>query len=421
MKQASHSRFRGIATARADGNDVTATLTELNRTFAAFREQNDRRLADLERGREDVVTNEHVDRINASLGELTTAVEAQQQTIDALRIGSGSGDAPSAEVAEHQQAFNSWFRHGGDEQALRDMQVRAGLTTESAPDGGFLVPTEMQGTIDRVLGTVSAMRQLARVITINSNEYKLLVNQGGAGSGWVGESDSRAKTATPTLSEIEIVCGEIYANPAATQRSLDDASVDLAAWLADEVSITFAEQEGAAFISGNGIKKPRGILSYTTVANASYAWGKIGFLVTGAAADFASSNPVDALMQLYGGLKEGYRNGASFLTADATLTKMRTFKDGQGNYIWTPPTVGGPQTILGKPIVTDDNMPLVGSNTFPVAFGNFQRAYTIVDRLGTRVLRDPYTDKPNVLFYTTRRVGGAVHNFEAIKLLKCST
>lgn len=418
MKKLNPARVRGIARARADVSSPAALIAELNQTFAAFREQNDARLDALERGREDVVTNEHVDRINTTLGELSTAVEAQQETIDSLRIGGGSGDGPTPEAREHAQAFNTWFRRGAGEQALHDLEIRAGLTTQSEPDGGYLVPEEMQSTIDRVLGTVSAVRGLARVIQVSAQEYAILVNQGGTASGWVGEEESRPETDTPTLSKIIINSGEIYANPAATQRTLDDASFDVAGWLAEEVSIEFAEEEGAAFISGNGIEKPKGFLSYTPIANASYAWGKLGFVVTGGASGFASSNPADALMDLFYSLKQGYRNGAAFLTSDATLGTVRKFKDGQGNYLWSPPTADMPGLILGKPVVTDDNMPALGSNTFPVAFANWRRFYTIADRIGIRVLRDPFTNKPNVHFYTTKRVGGGVVNFEAIKLLK---
>jgi len=197
--------------------------------------------------------------------------------------------------------------------------------------------------------------------------------------------------------------------------------VDIAQWLADEVSITFAEQEGAAFISGNGIKKPKGVLAYPTVANASYAWGKLGFVVTGGAAAFASSNPADAIINLHYALKAGYRNNASWLISDAVMGTVRQMKDGQNNYLWAPPTVDAPATILGKPVVTDDNMPALAANAFPIAFGDFQRGYLISDRMGVQVLRDPYTNKPYVQFYTTKRVGGGVVNFEAIKLLKCST
>lgn len=422
------TRARGIMAVLADTSNVAASIAELNRTFAAFRDANDERLQQLEKGREDVVTAEQVDRINASVTELTNTVNSQRETIEALRLGGGGGDAPSAAVREHSAAFNSWFRRGNEpdaENGMRGLEVRAGLTTQNDPDGGYLVPEEMDRTITRVLGTQSAMRQLARTITISAQDYSVLVNQAGTTSGWVGEEASRPETDTPTLSKILINSGEIYANPATTQRALDDAFLDVAAWLAEEVSIEFAEQEGEAFISGNGTNKPKGFLSETPIANASYAWGKLGFTVTGAAADFitptSSASPADCLVDLFYSLKAAYRNGASFLTSDAVLGTIRKFKDGQGNYLWAPPTADMPGTILGKPVATDDNVPGLAANAFPVAFGNFSRGYLIVDRQGARVLRDPYTNKPNVNFYTTKRVGGAVVNFEAIKLLKCST
>lgn len=306
---------------------------------------------------------------------------------------------------------------------MRQLEVNARLTTQSDPDGGYLVPTQMEDGVDRVLGTVSAIRGAARVITLGTSEYKRLVSMGGATSGWVGEEDERPETDTPVLREIAINTGEIYANPHATQTMLDDARFDVAAWLAEEVSIEFAEQEGAAFVSGNGKNKPRGFLSYDTVANDAYgtgkasAWGKIGFVKSGKAGEFAEQ--ADSLIDLYYALKSGYRAGASFVTSDALMGTVRKMKDGQGNYLWAPPTgIDMPSTILGKPVITDDNMPKLAANSFSFAFGNFNRGYTIVDRMGVRVLRDPYTKKPFVGFYTTKRVGGGVTNFEAIKLLK---
>lgn len=413
-------RARGIMAVRADTSDIAATIAELNRTFAAFREVNDRRLTELESGRGDVVTNEHVDRINASLGELTETVNAQREQLDAIRLnGTGGQPGQTAEARAYSQAFNQWFRSGDNqvEATLRGLGVNAALTTQSDPDGGFVVPEEMDGTIGRVLAAQSAMRGLARVVTTTGSGYKTLMSQGGATSGWVGEEAARGSTSTPQLSEITVPYGEIYANAYATQRLLDDASIDIAAWLADEVAITFAEQEGTAFITGNGVNRPMGFLSYTQVANASYAWGKIGFVTTGTSGAFATAG-ADNFMSLYGALKPGYRNGATFLMSDATLTVARAFKDTTNNYIWAPPTVNGPDTILGKPVVTDDNMPAVAANSYSVAFGDFRRGYLINDRMGAQVLRDPYTNKPYVNFYTTKRVGGGVVNFEAIKTLK---
>lgn len=422
MTIALNHRARGIMAVRADVANLPAVLAEMQQTFETFRAERDKELADIRKGMGDYVQSEKVDRINAEIADLTKVIDGMKATMTAIQVGGATRDAGDPDIAAHAQAFNRWFRRGDEPEAgMRGLEVKAKLTTQSDPDGGYLVPEEMEQGIDRVLGTMSAVRSISRVITVSTDEYKKLVSMGGAGSGWVGEEESRPETGTPTLREIVITAGEIYANPAATQRSLDDSAIDIASWLADEVSITFAEEEGAAFVSGNGVKKPRGILAYPTVANASYAWGSLGFIVTGAAAAFSSTNPADALSDLYYGLKEGYRNGASFLTSDAVLGTIRKFKDGQGNYLWSPPTADMAGTILGKPVVTDDNMPALGANAFPVAFGNFQRGYLITDRQGIRILRDPYTNKPNVMFYTTKRVGGGVVNFEAIKLLKCST
>ncbi len=303
---------------------------------------------------------------------------------------------------------------------MADLEVKAALTTQSDPDGGYFVPTEMESTIDRVLGTVSAMRGMARKINISTDEYKKLVNMGGTTSGWVGEEDERANTDGPTIREILINVHEIYAQPLSTQKALDDWAINTESRLADEVATEFAEQEGAAFITGNGVKKPRGILSYNTVANASYAWGSLGYVVTGHASSFASSAPADALIDLFYSLKQGYRSNASFLTSDAVMGTIRKMKNTEGDYLWAAPTADMPATILGKPVYTDDNMNALGLSAFPVAFGDWSRGYLIADRVGIRVLRDPYTQKPYIKFYTTKRVGGGVVNFEAIKLLKCS-
>jgi HK97 family phage major capsid protein len=409
------------ATVRAEANtDPKALIAQIQTAFTEFKATNE---AALQAKADDTVVTTKLDAINADLTKLTASIEKAQAEVAAAKLGGGgAGKSLTAEAAAHATAFNSWFRKGTEPASgMRGLEVSAKLTTQSDPDGGFLVPEEMDGEIDRVLGTVSAIRAISRQVTVSSQSWKKLVNMGAAGVGWVGEDESRSETDTPTLREIELTAMELYAEPAATQISLDDARFDIESWLAEEVSIAFAEAEGAAFVSGSGVKRPRGFLSYPTIANASYAWGSMGFVITGAAAAFAASNPADAIIDLYYALKSGFRNGASFVTSDAVMATIRKFKDGQGNYLWAPPTGPDmPATILGKPVVSDDNMPALGAGNFPVAFGNFQRGYTILDRFGTRVLRDPYTSKGNVKFYTTKRVGGGVTNFEAIKLLKCS-
>lgn len=408
------------ATPRADGADPKALVAQIQAAFAEFKETNE---AALKAKADDTVVTAKLGAINDSITELTASLEKAQQDVAAAKIGGAGGDQLSPEAQEHAGVFNTWFRKGDRavDADLRELEVKAKLTTQSDPDGGYLVPEQMEGSIDRVLGTVSAVRGMSRVISISGQTYKKLVNMGGASSGWVGEQQSRDETSTPQLREIAISAHELYAQPGATQTALDDSVFNIEQWLAEEVSIEFAEQEGAAFVNGNGVNKPRGFLAYDAVANNAHKWGKLGFVATGAAASFHAEDPADALIALYYALKSGYRNGASFIMSDAVMETVRKMKDGDGNYLWAPPTEAADvPTILQKPVITDDNMPGLGANAFPVAFGNFQRGYLIVDRQGVRVLRDPFTSKPNVLFYTTKRVGGGVVNFEAIKLLKCA-
>lgn len=418
------TRARGIVTARADVSlsTIVAQVDGINTAFAAFKEAQE---AEIKALRKDVVQTEKVDRINADITTLTTGLDEMKASLDALRVGGGGDGQRNPDAVAHANAFNQFFRTGVDA-GLRDLEVKAGLTTQSDPDGGYLVPDNVDTQISRVLGTVSAIRSLARVVPLSTGgTYKKLVNLGGAASGWVGEEAARPATANPTLSELSIATGEIYANAYATQRMLDDGRLDVAQWLADEYAVEFAEEEGAAFVSGDGINKPRGILGYEPIANASYAWGKIGFIVSGHASSFiaptSSASPADCLILLHGALKSGYRNNAVWLMSDATEHTVRQFKNNDGSYIWAPPTVERAATILGKPVVNDDNMPGVAANQFSIAFGDFNRGYTITDVGNTSILRDPYTNKPHVNFYATKRVGGGVTNFEAIKLLKIST
>ncbi len=418
MSYAKETRARGLVGVRADATDPKALLAQINGAFEEFKTSHNAALK-----QQDVVQTEKVDRINATITDLGKELDKVNSNIAALKIGGGAGDGKDPAIGEHALAFNRFFRNGA-EAGLKDLEIKAKLSTSSDPDGGYLVPEEMEQSIDRVLGTVSTIRSLASVMTISAGDtYKLLVNQGGAGSGWVGESEARPETNSPTLKEIAINLGELYANPAATQKMLDDGRIDIAAWLADEVSTVFAEQEGAAFATGDGVNKPRGILSYTNVANASYAWGSVGFIGTGASGAFptatTSVSPADPLIDLYYSLKAGYRNGASWLMSDATMGAVRKLKDVDGKFVWSPPTaVGEVATVLMKPVYTDDNMTAMGANSYSIAFADFKRAYQIVDKFGIRVLRDPFTSKPNVLFYTTKRVGGGIRNFEAIKLMK---
>lgn len=401
--------------------ELKETIQALGKAFDAFKAENDARLKEIEKkGAADPLLTEKVDKINADIAQIS----ALKKQLDTLETAVAQGQFPGGGKneldrvkAQHKDAFAKFFRKGA-EGGLRDLEVQAGLSTLSDPDGGFLVPEDYEQAIDRVALSVSAMRRLATVRTIGTDTYKKLVNQGGASSGWVGEKGARAETNTPTLTEIAINTKEIYAMPAATQTLLDDSRVDIAGWLADEVSIEFSEQESEAFINGNGVEQPKGIAAYAMAANSSYVWGKVGYITSGNA---SLVNDLDKLIDLQHALKPVYRNGAAWLMNDATLATIRKMKDGDGNYIWVPGLKdGAPDTLLGKPVEIDDNVDDIGTGKYPIFFANFKRAYLIIDRQGVRVLRDPYTTKPYVLFYTTKRVGGGIVMYEAIKALKVS-
>jgi HK97 family phage major capsid protein len=419
------NRRRGLVAVRAEAPaDVKALIDAVNRGFEEFKTTNDARLKALEtRGAADPVLTEKLERINGDVGGFQAMIDEINRKIAAANLGGGAGDTRTPEQRAYATAFDRFFRKGDGAEALKDLSVKAAMQTQSDPDGGYMVTPEMEKAIDRILQAVSAMRSIAQVRPISTGEYKKLVSQGGATAGWVGERQARPETNSPTLAELTFQAMELYAEPSATQTLLDDAYVDLGQWLGDEVSITFDEQEGAAFITGNGVAKPRGILSYATVDDVTaYTWGKIGYYKTGAAATFAADpNGLDALVNISQGLKRGYRNNAAWLMNRFTAGTVRKLKDSQGHYQWQPSTqIGQPGTLLGYPLVDDDNMPDVGAGAYPVAFGDWKRAYIIVDRMGVRVLRDPYTNKPHVMFYTTKRVGGGVQNFEAFKLLLVS-
>lgn len=401
--------------------DINQVIEDLGRSFEAFKAENDKRLKEIEtKGGADPLLTEKVEKINAEISQIA-ALKKQIEHVETVagRGGFGGGHSGLDQAkAEYKAGFEKWFRKG-IEGNLAQLAVQASASTLDDTAGGFLVPEEMAATIDRISGVTSAMRRLASVMSIGTDTYKKLVNQGGANSGWVGEKSARVETATPILAEIAINTKEIYAMPAATQTLLDDSSVDIAAWLGNEVAIEFAEEEGQAFIKGNGVDKPKGLEAYSTVANASYAWGKIGYIASGAASTFTNA---DKLFDLQHALKPIYRNGAAFLMNDNTLLNIRKFKDGEGNYLWRPGLLeGAPDTLLGKPVEIDDNVADIGQNAYPIYFANFKRAYLIIDRLGIRVLRDPYSSKPYILFYTTKRVGGGIVMYEAIKTLKVAT
>ena len=308
--------------------------------------------------------------------------------------------------------------------------VRAGTTVEmkaftgvTGDAGGFAVPREIDAAIDAVLKAASPIRSIANVVKVGTAGYRKLVTTGGTPSGWASETGPRPETATPVFTEIAPPMGELYANPSASQAMLDDAAFDVEQGLAGEIAAEFAKAEGAAFVGGTGVNRPKGFLTYPVAptGDAARAFGTLQYLASGAAADFGS-NPQERLIDLVQSLRAPYRQGACFVMNAATLARIRKFKTSDGAFVWSPSLAAGqPATLLGYPVVEAEDMPDVAANTLPIAFGNFRAGYLVAERTETAILRDPYSNKPFVGFYATKRVGGAVVNSEAIKLMKVAT
>ena len=392
--------------------DVQEVAEALGKKFDEFKSTNDKRVEALEAEKGKLAGQ--VETLNGKLSELDELKSAlEKELADAKRPGASG----SKSVSEHKSAFMQFVRKGKDD-GLAELQQKALQTTVEA-DGGYAVPEELDRSIIELLRDESPMRSVCNQITVSTPDYKRLVNLGGAGSGWVGETAARPATGTPTLAQISAFMGEIYANPQATQTSLDDMFFDAEGWLSAEVAREFAEQEGLAFLTGDGVNKPKGLLAYTmsTDGDATRAFGTLQKVHSGTAGDFDA----DDLIKLVYTLRKGFRAGASWMMPNTTVFKIRTMKDSEGNYLWRPGLEAGqPSLILGYSITENEDMPEVAADANAIAFGDFRRAYTIVDRIGTRVLRDPYTNKPNVGFYTTKRVGGMLVDSQAVKVLTLS-
>jgi HK97 family phage major capsid protein len=399
--------------------EVGSAFDELMTAFESYRETNDQRLSEIEsRGAADPLTVQKLDRIDRTLAD-------NQRRMDEIALKSrrpllATGEPPvlrSAVGLQHKAAFDSYVRQG-EPGNLRQLEAKA-LSVGSDPDGGYLVPDETEARVNSAVRDISPIRAIAGVRQVSGSVYKQPFSITGAATGWVGEAAARPQTNAPTLAELSFPTMELYAMPAATSSLLDDSAVNIDEWLAEEVRVAFAEQEGQAFVVGDGLNKPRGFLDYPTVANASWTWGNLGFVATGAAGAFPASNAGDTLIDLVYAVKSGYRANGTFVMNRATESVVRKMKDADGAYLWQPASKPGEaSTLLGFPVAESEHMPDIGAGEDAIAFGDFRRGYLIVDRVGIRVLRDPYSAKPYVLFYTTKRVGGGVQDFDAIKFLR---
>lgn len=345
-------------------------------------------------------------------------------TLDRKALSAARPSLSSAKAdptAPHKKAFSAYLRAGDEDQVRSlDLEEKA-LNTAVASEGGVLVDPQTADRVESVLRGASSLRAIARVVQIEATAYDALIDHAEMGADWITESSAVSETSTPQIERISIPLHELSATPKASQRLLDDSAFDVEGWLAERIAARFAHAENAAFISGDGVDKPKGMLTHPTAPNDSWSWGSIGTVQSGADGAFASADPGDALVDLVYALPAGYRANASFVMNSATAGAVRTLKDADGRYLWAESLAETqPARLLGYPVVIAEEMPDIDSGATAIAFGDFRAAYTIAERPDLRVLRDPYSAKPHVLFYATRRVGGDVTDFAAIKLLEFS-
>jgi len=397
----------GLETKAGAGGDIAALFAEFSSAFEEFKATNDQRLKEIEkRGSADGLLEGKLERLNRVIDGQKAALDrvCAERARPALE-GKGGG-VPDG---EYKEAFSAYVKRG-EEKALQ-----IGV----AGDGGYVVPGEVETEITRLMTHISPIRAIAGVRQVSGSVYKRPITVTGPQTGWVGETAARPTTDSQTLAELSYPTTELYAMPAATTAFLDDAAVDVGQWIADEVNAAFAAQETTAFVNGDGVNKPSGFLNGAKVAETSWSWGNLGYLATGVSGALPASNASDVLIDLVYALKAGYRQNANWVMNRKTQGALRKLKDADGNYLWQPAAAAdGRASFMGFPLVEAEDMPNIGADSFSLAFGDFRRGYLIVDRQGVSVLRDPFSSKPYVLFYTTKRVGGGIADYDAIKLLK---
>lgn len=405
--------------------EIKQLSEELQKTVTDFRGYVDKEISEMKtKGVVSPETKESLEKANKRIDEL----EAVIKRASVMAEDTAHNDSGRVVLTEDQKAYKSalmQYIRKGNANGLDDLQTKA-MSVGSDPDGGYLVTPDTTGRIAQKLFETSPMRPIADVQTISTDALEGLIDNDETGFGWTGETATRTETDTPQLGKYRIPVEEMYAEPKATQKLLDDAAVDVGAWLERKIADRFGRGENSAFWNGDGVGKPQGICAYPTATtdDGSRAWGTMQHIITGANGDFGNTPALssDKLIDLMYALKAGYRTGARWACPRTVVGKIRKFKEATTNgYIWQPGLGGQPATILGFPITESEDMPALGTGSLSMAFGNFAIAYQIVDRIGIRILRDPYTAKPFVKFYATKRTGGGVVNFEAVKFLKFTT
>lgn len=393
-------------------NEITEKVHSLGNAWEQFKHINDARLNEIEKkGNADPLYQEHLHNISASLDnykqrldQIETAYNRPEASADMVQAVAPKG--------EYGKAFDQYLRKGMDA-GLEALQSKA-LSVGSDPDGGYLVTPSMSSRIVKSVFETSPMRQLASIETISTDALEMIDDHDQAAAGWTSETGAVSETSTPQIAKRNIATHELYAQPKATQKLVDDSAIDIENWLSEKISDIFARKENTAFVSGDGVGQPRGILTY----DAGTSWGEIEQVDSGTNGGVSG----DAIIELFYSLKDEYSKRASFLMNRSTVQSVRLLKETSTNqYLWNPGlAAGAPDTLMGVPVYMAADMPVPDTDSLSIAVGDFKAAYQIVDRKGIRILRDPFTEKPFVKFYATKRVGGDVVNFEAIKLMKLS-
>tara|TARA_R110002072_G_scaffold57827_2_gene148258 strand:+ start:2078 stop:3253 length:1176 start_codon:yes stop_codon:yes gene_type:complete len=320
--------------------------------------------------------------------------------------------------APHQKAMNAYIRNGDDD-GLRGLELESkALSSAVNSDGGYLVDPQTSDRVKSVLNATASIRAIASVVQVEATSYDVLVDHADVGAGWATESSSVGETSTPQIDRITIPLHELSALPKASQRLLDDSAFDIEAWLAGRIADKFSRAEASAFIHGDGVDKPKGVLAHNMVDNDAWIWGNLGYVPTGVDGEVTADSVVDLVYAL----GAQYRSNASFVMSSKTAGRVRKLKDLDGRFLWSDGlALGEPARLMGYPVLVAEDMPDVAMNSYSVAFGDFAAGYTVAERPDLRILRDPFSAKPHVLFYATKRVGGDVSDFAAIKLLKFGT
>ncbi|WP_050527432.1 phage major capsid protein [Pseudorhodobacter aquimaris] len=356
--------------------------------------------------------------------EMKTALQQQEERMTMLDRKTMTYGRPAlsaqAEVdVPHKKAFDAYLR-SGDDDGLRGLVLEGkALNTAVNAEGGFLVDPQTAETIRSSLKSTSSIRAVANVVQVEATSFDVLIDHTDVGSGWATETSPVVESGTPAIERISIPLHELSALPKASQRLLDDSAFDVEGWLAGRIADKFMRAEAASFVAGDGVDKPRGFLNHAKVADGSWTWGNLGYIATGEAGDFFGSSPADAIVDLVYALDATYRANATFVMNSKTAGAVRKMKDADGRFLWSDGLAAGePARLMGYPVLIAEDMPDIAANAYGIAFGDFASGYTIAERPDLRVMRDPFSAKPHVLFYATKRVGGDVSDFAAIKLLK---